>query len=135
MIALMCWLALSAAANDGLATEKDFKVTSDGTAAKVKAGQKGALVVNVVALNGFKVSQETPFSLKLAATDGVKLDAQTFARKDLVDSNAKDPQVKTFFTGAAKGEQTVNVDVTFFLCSDKLCQRMTAKHTIKLNIE
>ncbi|MCC6806846.1 MAG: hypothetical protein IT381_05450 [Deltaproteobacteria bacterium] len=122
-------------AGDGLATDKDYKLVSDGTSAKVKAGAQGTLVLSVLALNGFKVSQETPFTVKLAPTAGLKLAAEQFARKDLVDPKAKDPQVKTTFTASAKGAQTVKADVVFFLCTDKLCQRMTAKTDVAITVE
>jgi hypothetical protein len=126
---------LAASAGPDLATEKDFKIVTDGSTLKVKHGEKGALVLSVVAMNGFKVSQETPFTVKLAPSAGVKLDTQQFARKDLVDPKAKDPQVKTSFTGTQKGAQNVKVDLIFFLCTDKLCQRMTSSADVKIAVE
>ena len=108
---------------------------TDGSTLKVKSGEKGTLVLSVVAMNGFKVSQETPFSAKLSPSTGVKLEGQQFARKDLVDPKAKDPQLKTTFTATAKGAQTVKADLVFFLCTDKLCQRMTTSSDVKITVD
>ncbi len=134
MVQLILALVLSAA-DEGMASEKDYKIVSEGTTTKLKAGANGKLVIQVVPQNGFKVSDETPFSLKLAATDGVKLDGTQFQRKDLVDPKAKDPQVKTGFRAEKKGEHTVSGDLVFFLCTEKLCQRMTAKTSVKIAVD
>ncbi len=120
---------------DGLATDKDFKIATDGSTLKVKAGAQGKLVLAVVGINGFKVSQETPFSAKLAPSAGLKLEMQQFARKDLVDPKALTPQLKTGFTASAKGPQTVKADLVFFLCTDKLCQRMTSSYDVAVTVE
>lgn len=135
-VLLMFALATAPAAGaDGLATDKDYKIVTDGSTAKLKNGEKGTLALQVVAMNGFKVSQETPFTVKLAPSAGVKLEVQQLARKDLVDPKAKDPQVKAAFTATAKGAQTVKADIVFFLCTDKLCQRMTTSQELKVSVE
>lgn len=135
MLAMCACVIPAAAGDDGLATEKDFKIVTDGSTTKLKNGEKGTLTLQVLAMNGFKVSQETPFTVKLAPTAGLKLETQQLQRKDLVDPKAKDPQVKTAFTATAKGAQAVKADLVFFLCTDKLCQRMTTSQELKVAVE
>jgi hypothetical protein len=70
MMILPLVFAFAAGSADGTATEKDFKIVSEGTTAKLKAGSEGKLMVQVLALNGFHVSDETPFTLKAQRTRG-----------------------------------------------------------------
>jgi hypothetical protein len=135
MLNALALVLMLAAPADGLATDKDFKIVTDGSTLTVKSGDKGALVLSVIALNGFKVSQETPFSVKLVPSAGLKLDAAEFKRKDLVDPKAKDPVVKTAYTATAKGAQGVKAEIAFFLCTDKLCQRMQATRDVKVDVQ
>lgn len=131
---VFCWSG-AAVAQEGTATDKDYTLSTQGSAKKVKLGKDAVLAVSIVGKNGFKVSEETPFTLKLEATSGVKLAAAKFTRKELVDPKSTAPAVKTSYTGVAPGANQIKADVVFFLCTDKLCQRMTAQTSIDVLVE
>jgi len=122
-----------AATPDGLATDKDYKIVT--TPSKLKAGAEGSLTISVIPGTGFHLSDETPFTVKLAAPEGVTLGTTQFARKDVVDPKAKDPQVQTTISAKTKGEKTLKSDLVFFLCTDKLCQRMSVKHEFTIAVD
>lgn len=131
LIALMFTLgAATAMAQD--ATDKDYDIDFGGTTLELKVKAPGTIALKIVAKNGFKVSDETPLSVAFTAPAGLELGAKKLVRKDTLDPKSTSPGWKTTFTAQAAGSHEVNADLVFFLCTDKLCQRMTAKRSIKI---
>jgi len=52
-------------------------------------------------------------TVALTPPDGLKFSTTKFSRKDLVDPEAKDPQLKTTFQATGKGAQRVRSEVGF----------------------
>ena len=134
MLSLALTLALSATA-DGLATEADYDLVTTGTTSQVKTGREGTFAVSIVPKNGFKVSEDTPLSIALMSDDGLQISQPKIGRKELVDPKAKSPAWKIAFTGAKPGAHDIKADLLFFLCSDKICQRMTASKAVSITVK
>lgn len=131
----LCLAILLLGASEELATERDYTLVTEGSSTKLTAGETGTWALAIVAQHGFKVSPETPLSVTLSSGPGLKLGAAKLARKDLVDPKSKDPAFQTTVTAVAKGTHAIKAELVFFLCTDKLCQRMTALHSTKVVVE
>jgi len=125
----LCLLLISANA-DGTANEQDYKIVTEGTSTKLKSGAQVTLTVKIVALNGFHVSDEAPMSATLTPSAGLAFPATKITR----DKAQKEPTLTTTFSAKEKGAQTVKGDLTFFLCTEKLCQRMTASRELAVTV-
>lgn len=134
MFSLALVLALGATA-DGLATEADYDLVTTGTTSQVKNGREGTLALSIVPKNGFKVSEETPLSIALMSDDGLQMSQAKIGRKEMIDPKAKAPAWKVAFTGAKLGSHDIKADIVFFLCSDKVCQRMTTSKAVAIVVK
>jgi len=126
--------ALGATA-DGLATDADYDFVTTGTTTQVKTGREGTFAFSIAPKNGFKVSEDTPLSIALMSDDGLQISQPKIGRKDVVDPKAKSPAWKVAFTGAKPGAHDIKADLVFFLCSDKICQRMTASKAVAVTVK
>ena len=62
-------------------------------------------------------------TVDLTPTEGVALSQKTLTQKDIVDAKTKAKTVATKLTGTAPGDQKISASLTFFLCTDEICQR------------
>ena len=131
--AAMMAFASTASAQD--ATDKDYELRSDATTKQLKVGQEGAWGLQIIAKNGFKVSDETPLTATLSAPPGLTLKSTKLLRKDALDPKSKTPEWKVGLSAAKAGTYEITADLVFFLCTDKLCQRMTAKHLVSVSVK
>jgi len=114
-----------------------YDVTTDGSSQKVKAGEKGKLVIEFKTKAGSHISDEAPMKIELTGKDA-KLDK---AKLTLADSIAKkeagkeyvDPRFEVPFVVAAAGKASVEAKLTFFVCTDKVCARQ--QKTLNLPVE
>lgn len=134
MLAFAIVLALAATA-DGLATEADYDLVTTGTTAQVNTGREGTYALSIVPKNGFKVSEDTPLSIALMSDDGLQISQPKVGRKEMIDAKAKAPSWKVAFTGTKPGAHDIKAELLFFLCSDKLCQRMNASKAVAITVK
>lgn len=71
------------------------------------------------------LKRETPFEAKLTASEGLKLGKSKLGAKDFVDPKTSAKSVKTACVASTAGSHTLSADLTFFLCTDEICKRMT----------
>ncbi len=121
MTALLLGLLLSA--SDGLATDNDYEIASK---VSVTAGH-ASVALSITPKNGFHLSGDTPLSVALQSDLAVPA---KIGRKELVDAKAAAPAWKLDFDAPKSGSHDIKADFVFFLCSEKICQRMTATRTV-----
>lgn len=102
-----------------------YELTTEGSTVKVKAGEKGRLVLDIRAKSGAHISDEAPLKIELKAT-GAKVEKDklgykdsTGVRKDGVEY--PDPHFEVPFTAPAPGKATIEAKMKFFVCTDKVC--------------
>jgi hypothetical protein len=104
-----------------------YEVSTDGTTASFKAGQKGKLVIEIKTKEGSHISDEAPLSIELKGKD-VAPEKAKLSLKDSVgqkkgDQKYADPRFEVALAGAAPAKGQVDAKLVFFVCTDKLCAR------------
>jgi hypothetical protein len=145
-IALMCaFLALPALAAERTdapgpaaedkATKEDYELDTSGTDAKIKAGGEGKFSLVVKPKNGKKVHPDAPFEVTFKDPKGVRPAKTKLGRNDVVDKASKAPEVRTTLKADKAGATTLEASVSFFLCTDAWCQRMTDRVSVPITVE
>lgn len=114
-----------------------YEVTTEGTTAKVKAGEKGTVVIAINAKPGAYVSEEAPLKIELSSA-AAKLDKQKLTLADSVTKKAEgskdhpNPRFEVGFTTAAKA--TIEAKMVFFICTEKVCARQTKQLSLPVDV-
>ena len=100
---------------------------------KVKKGETAHAKVEVVPRSDAHVSPEAPISLSLTSGAGVKLAKDKLGRADAKETQAKGVEFDVPFTAAAAGKDEVKGTLSFFICTEKLCEKQ--KREIAMAVE
>jgi hypothetical protein len=117
------------------ATKDDYELDVSGTDGKIKAGADGKFDLVIRPKNGKKVHPEAPLEVTFGNGAGVKPGKGKLGRNDVVDKASKAPEVKTTLHAERAGQYTVDASVSFFLCTDAWCQRMTDRVSVPVTVE
>lgn len=117
------------------ATKDDYKIEVSGSTAELAVGADGVIQVVLVPKNGTKIHPQAPLEVKLSEPEGLKLHKRKLSRGDVADKEAKSPALSTKVTAQKAGAHKVNADVSFFLCTDEWCQRMTDRVAIPVKVQ
>ncbi|MBI1944396.1 MAG: hypothetical protein HYS27_01800 [Deltaproteobacteria bacterium] len=122
-------------AADDRATKDDYTLDTGGTDKTVKVGKDGTFSLVVRAKNGKKVHGEAPLEVVFKDPKGVKPGKGKLGRGDVVDKAAASPELRTTLRGEKAGATTLEATVSFFLCTDSWCQRMSDKIAVPITVE
>src|ERR1041384_7876795 len=100
---------------------------------KVKKGEAGKARVEVVPRSDAHVSPDAPISLTLTAAPGVKLEKEKLGRPDAHETAAQGVSFDVPFTAASAGE--VKGTLSFFICTEKLCERQKKDVSLAVQVE
>lgn len=117
------------------ATKDDYRIDTSGSSSEVTVGADGVIKLVLTPKNGTKIHPQAPLEVKLSEPDGIKLEKRKLSRGDISDKKAKDPTLSTELSGQKAGSYSVNADVSFFLCTDEWCQRMTDRVSIPIKVK
>lgn len=120
---------------DDKATKDDYTLDTSGTETKIKLGGEGRFSLVVTPKNGKKVHPDAPFEVSFKDPKGVTPAKGKLGRSDVVDKAAKAPEVQTRLRGEKAGPTTLEASVSFFLCTDAWCQRMTDRVSVAITVE
>ena len=111
-----------------------YDVSTDGSSQKVKAGEKGKLVITFKTKDGSHISDEAPLKIEVASKEAkVEKDKLTLAdnvAKKEAGAKYVDPRFEVPFTVAAAGKASIDAKLTFFVCTDKVCARQQKTMTV-----
>lgn len=114
-----------------------YEVSTEGTSAKVKAGEQGVFVLSIKSKQGAHVSDEAPLKLELKGTQVApaqeKLTLKDSVAKKAAGQQYADPRFEVPFKAQAAGKGTLEAKLTFFICSEQLCSRQ--QKTFSLPVE
>lgn len=116
-----------------------YDVSTEGTTATLKAGERGRVVISIHAKNGAHVSDEAPLRIELSSKES-KLEKEKLTLSDSLNRKKEgateypDPRFEVGFTPTAQGKTTVNAKMTFFICTEKLCSRQTKTLTFPVEV-
>jgi len=124
-----------ARAAEDRATKDDYELNTSGTDGKIKVNSEGKFSLVVTPKNGKKVHPEAPLEVTFKDPKGVKPAKAKLGRGDVVDKASKAPEVRTSLRAEKVGTHTLEASVSFFLCTDAWCQRMSDKVSIPVTVE
>ena len=125
----------AAPAADDKATKDDYTVDASGTTAKLKVNGDGTFSLKITPKNGKKVHPEAPLEVSLVDNPAVKPAKSKLGRGDLKDKAAQEPEVTTSLRGVKAGATTLEANISFFLCTDAWCQRMSDRVQVPISVE
>jgi hypothetical protein len=131
-------LALSFASSpvaEERATKDDYVLDTSATDKTIKVGKDGKFSVVVTPKNGKKVHAEAPLEVVFKDPKGLKPGKAKLGRGDVVDKAAAAPELRTTLRGEKAGATTLEATVSFFLCTDSWCQRMSDKISVPITVE
>jgi len=115
----------------------NYDLDTSASSAKVKAGEKGKVVIEIRAKAGAHISDEAPLKIELKGT-GATVEKEKLAYKDSIAKKKDgqefaDPRFEVAFTAPAAGKASIEAKMKFFVCTDKVCAPQ--QKTITLPVE
>lgn len=114
-----------------------YDVSTQGSTAELKAGQKGKVAIAIVTKGGAHISDEAPLKIELSSKQG-KLDKEKLTLADSTARGTKeapaDPRFEVGFTPNTQGPVTVEARLVFFVCTEKLCARQSKSLSIPVQV-
>lgn len=95
-------------------------------------GAAGELVVRIKPKPGAEIHKQAPISLSLDAT-GVKPGQEKLGRAELT-MEGENASFTVPFTAVEPGAASIDADLTFFVCTDKVCARQQRKATLPVTV-
>jgi hypothetical protein len=115
------------AQDDSLAT-----VSTEGSSSKLKAGEKGKVVIAFHVAAGSHISAEAPLKLELSS-EKAALDKKLLT---LADSRQKgEPRFEVGFGTEGKGSTAIDAKLTYFVCTDTKCVRQSKKLSVAVEVQ
>jgi hypothetical protein len=128
-------LLAAAPVADDRATKDDYAFDTTGTATTLKKGSSGPFSLVITPKNGKKVHPDAPLEIAFIENAAVKPAKQKLGRGDLKEKGALAPHAVTTLQATKAGATTLQVTVSFFLCTDAWCQRMTDRVELPILVE
>jgi hypothetical protein len=137
LLAVLCAVALpSLAQTDPRAdAAKAYTIETSHAPLKVKKGKKGEAKVTVVPRSDAHVSPDAPLSVTLSSGPALDLPKQKLGRPDAKPTDAKGVEFEVPFVGKQPGRDELRAQVTFFICTEKLCERQKRDVTLAVVVE
>lgn len=107
------------------ATREDYTLDPSPTSSTLAVEAPGILGLRIVAKNGTKVHPQAPLELRVQAPEGLRLEKGKLSRSDVVAHSEAGTELRTEMRALRAGRFTVAGELSFFLCTDAWCQRMT----------
>jgi hypothetical protein len=120
---------------DDRATKDDYALEATATPAPLKVNAEGVFRLKITPKNGKKVHGEAPLEVTLLENAFVKPARQKLGRGDVQDKASKEPEVTTTLRAVKAGTTTLEANVSFFLCTDAWCQRMSDRVQVPITVE
>jgi len=137
LLALLSALALpSFAQSDPHAdAAKAYTIETSQTPIKVKRGDKAEAKVTVIPRSDAHVSPDAPVSVTLSSGPALDLPKQKLGRPDAKPTHAKGVEFDVPFVGKQPGRDELRAQVSFFICTEKLCERQKRDVTLAVVVE
>src|SRR4051794_1163998 len=130
-------MALSALAETDVHADaaKAYRIETSQTPLKVKRGEQGQARVTVVPRSDAHVSPDAPLSVTVSAGPALELPKQKLGRPDAKATEAKGVEFDVPFVGKQAGTDQLKAQVTFFICTEKLCERQKREVALAVVVE
>ena len=100
---------------------------------KVKKGEQASARVEVVPRPDAHVSPDAPISLTMTSGPAVKLAKEKLGRAEAHETKTHGVEFEVPFTASARDE--MKGTLTFFICTEKLCERQKREIALAVEVE
>jgi hypothetical protein len=108
-----------------------YTVKAKLAAAEAKVGAPTALEVKFDVAKDAHISDEAPLTIKLSG-DGVTFEKPVLHYADALKPTGVAPSFKEVVTPTAPGAHTVDVEMSFYVCTAELCNKATEHQKLTL---
>ncbi len=129
-LALLFALPLAARADDGASA---YRIESTQGPLKMKKGTAAKAHVEIIPREGAHVSPDAPLSVALSSGGALKLEKAKLLRADTRETKARGVEFDVPFV--ASGSDELKASVSFFICTEKLCERQKRDVTLAILVE
>jgi hypothetical protein len=102
---------------------KDYEISVNVDTTALKMGDAGRCSFTIHPRLPWTLKSNTPFEGTVTATSGLELLKAKLTSKDFADLKPADKTLVIPFNVHELGLQRVTTDVSFFLCTEQVCQR------------
>jgi hypothetical protein len=134
-VAFALVLPAFAQADVGAEAAKAYRIETSQSPLKIKKGATGQAKVTVVPRSDAHVSPDAPLSMTVSAGPVVELPKQKLGRPDAKATDAKGVEFDVPFVGRQAGKDELKAQVTFFICTEKLCERQKRDVSLAVVVE
>jgi hypothetical protein len=113
---------------------KPYQLHAGIIPSELKVEGPGRFELTITPEAPYLLKVETPFKVVLSASDGLQLAKTELTAKDFVDQKTPAKTVVGELVAKKKGEQQLTAELTFFLCTDEICQRFTDRVTTTVKV-
>jgi hypothetical protein len=119
---------------DDKATKEDYELDASKTVREVRVGAEAPFSVVIKPKRGKRVQPDAPLEVTFKEARGVKPAKGKLSRSDVADKKSAAPEVKTTLRGVSKGNYNLEASVSFFICTDVWCERVTDRVTVPITV-
>lgn len=112
----------------------DYNIDTSASSTAIKVGERGKLVIAILPINGREIHKQAPLSIALRAPAGVVLDKAKLGRGDVTKDSKERLELSVNFSAKSAGDQNVEATASFFICTEKWCQRATENITVTIHV-
>ena len=147
LLAVLCALPLAGQAagsgpvsSSGAALKDDdgahaYTIEATRGPLKVHKGAAAKAHVEIVPRADAHVSPDAPISLTVTSGTGLKLSKAKFGRTDAKETAAKGVEFAVPFTAETAGKEEVKGTLSFFICTEKLCEKQKKDVSLAVLVE
>jgi hypothetical protein len=121
------------AEGEGPSAEKGYTLTAAVDPTPPKKDARAAWQVTIAPKAPWVLKTTTPLTVTLKPSPTVKPEKATLKAEDIVDGTTEAKTVRTGFVATATGDASLDADLSFFLCTDQICQRF--KDSVKVGFK
>jgi hypothetical protein len=102
---------------------------------RVKKGATVSAHVEVVPRSDAHVSPEAPISLTVTSGPGLKIAKAKLGRPEAKETKQKGVEFDVPFTAEATGKDELRASLSFFICTEKLCEKQKRELALQVEVE
>jgi hypothetical protein len=114
---------------------KAYRIETSQAPLKVKRGEQGQAKVTVVPRSDAHVSPDAPVTVTISGGPALELPKQKLGRADAKPTEAKGIEFEVPFVGKQAGKDELRAQVTFFICTEKVCERQKRDVALAVVVE
>ncbi|MBI5509527.1 MAG: hypothetical protein HY903_12315 [Deltaproteobacteria bacterium] len=122
------------AEDDKQPADKPYVITPAAQPSPIGVGKPCEYQLTIAPKAPWALKTSTPLKVALRPSDGLKLAKATLSAADVVDPKPEAKTLRTDCEVVKGGTQAVSADLSFFLCTDQICQRYIDKANLQMQV-